>query len=121
MGGGAFAIEGRDVELGEICGDVPVATTCVPAPQSVPVTIDEVLFLKIGPSDEMPSVIGGQIDAIGLVVGGDDHTAAIKDAVLAQVLFIDAQHVRRSGRVGLHVIVKTEAVDIAEIARFVHA
>ena len=54
----------------------------------------------------MPPVIGWQIDAVGLVVRGDDDAAAVKYAVFAQVLFIDAQHIGRRGGVGLHVIVE---------------
>ena len=45
----------------------------------------------------------------------------VEDAVLAQVLFVDAQHVGRRGGVGLHVVVEREAVDVAEVARLVDA
>ena len=65
----------------------------------------------------MPAVIGREIDAVGLVVGGDDDAAAIEDVVFAQVLLIDAQRIGRRGGVGLHVIVKLEAVELAQIAR----
>ena len=44
----------------------------------------------------MPPVIGlTEVDAVGLVVRRDDDAAAIEDRVLAQMLFIDAQHVRQ--------------------------
>ena len=36
--------------------------------------------------------------------------------MLANIFLIDAQHVRRRGRVGLHMIVKCEAINIAEVA-----
>ena len=65
----------------------------------------------------MPAVVGRQIDAVGLVVGGDDDAEAVEDVVLAQVLLVDPQHVRRRGGVDLHVVVEAEAVDLAEIAR----
>jgi hypothetical protein len=45
----------------------------------------------------MAPVIGRQIDAVGLVVRRDDDAAAIEHGMLAQVFFIDAQHVRRGG------------------------
>ena len=54
----------------------------------------------------MAAVVGRQIDAVGLVVGGDDDAAAIEDAVFAQVFLVDAQHVGRRRGVGLHVIVE---------------
>ena len=37
------------------------------------------------------------------------------------VLLIDAQHVGRRGRVGFHVVVEGEAVEVAEVARFADA
>lgn len=69
----------------------------------------------------MPAVISRQIYPVRLVVGRNDHTHAVKDAVLAQVLFVNTQHVRRRRRVGLHVVVKLEAVDVAKVARLVDA
>ena len=77
----------------------------------------ELFFWKIGPGDEVAAVIGRQIDAIRLVVGRDDHAADIEDGVFAQVFLVDAEHVGRRGGVGLHVIVESEAVELAEIAR----
>jgi hypothetical protein len=69
----------------------------------------------------MAAVIGWQIDAVGLVVRRDDDTAAIEHGMFAQVSFVDAQHVRRRGRVSFHVIVELKAVYVAEVARFAHA
>src|SRR5262249_13575651 len=45
---------------------------------------------------------------------------AVEDAVLAQVLLVDTQYVRRSGSVGLHVIVELIAIDVAQVARLVY-
>jgi hypothetical protein len=42
-----------------------------------------------------PAVLGGQVDAVGLVVRRDDHAADVEDRVFAQVLFIDPQRVGR--------------------------
>ena len=61
----------------------------------------------------MTTVVGWQVDAVRLVVGGDDDADTVKDRVLANVLFIDAKHVRRSGGVSLEVIVELVAADIA--------
>jgi hypothetical protein len=69
----------------------------------------------------MAAVIGWQIDAVGLVVRRDNDAAAIEHGMLAQVFFIDAQHVRWRGGVGFHVVIELKAVDVAKIARFAHA
>ena len=55
------------------------------------------------------------------MVGGEDHADAVWHAVLAQVLFIDPQHVRRGSRVRLHVLIKGEAVNFTQITHFVDA
>ena len=60
----------------------------------------------------MPPIFRGQIDAVGLVVRGENYSNPVEDAVLAKVLLVDAQHVRRGGGVGLHVIVKLISVDV---------
>jgi hypothetical protein len=65
----------------------------------------------------MPAIIGREINAALLVVGGDNNAAAVDDAVLAQVFFINAQYIGRRCGIGLHVIVELEAVELAEIAR----
>ena len=41
--------------------------------------------------------------------------------MLAQVFFIDPQHVGRCGDVALHVVVKLKPVHVAQVARFAHA
>ena len=98
-----------------------IAAVVVPAPEVVPVLGGEVVLVEVGPGDEMAAVVGRQIDAVGLVVGRDDDAAEVEDAVLAQVLLVDAQHVGRRGGVGLHVVVEREAVDVAEVARLADA
>ena len=69
----------------------------------------------------MSAIVRRQINTIRSVVGGDDDTAAIQDAVLAQVLFIDAQHIWRYRDHGFHVIVQREAIIFAEVARLRNA
>ena len=69
----------------------------------------------------MAAVVGGQVEAVGLVVGGQDDAADVEDRVFADVLLVDAQHVGRRGRERLHVVVEGEAVDLAEIARLGNA
>ena len=66
----------------------------------------------------MPAVVGGQIDAIGLMVRRDNQAADVENSMLGQVLFVDAQHVRRRGGEDLGVVIECEAVDVAEIAGF---
>jgi hypothetical protein len=60
-----------------------VAAVIVPVPNGFPVVRRKVLFLPIGPRDEMPAVVRRQVNAVGLVVGGDDDAADVEDAVLA--------------------------------------
>ena len=55
------------------------------------------------------------------MVARDDDAAAIENLMLAQELFIDAQHVGRCGCVAFHVIIELKAVHVAEITRLVHA
>ena len=69
----------------------------------------------------MAAIVCGQKYAVSFVVGCYDDADAVEDAVLAQVFLVDAQHVRWRGRVGLHVIVELEAIDIAQVTRFVDA
>ena len=66
----------------------------------------------------MAAVIGGQIDAVGLVIGGDDDGADVRDGVLAQVLLVDAEHVGWGGDDCLEVVVELIAIDVTEVARF---
>ena len=87
-----------------------VATVLVPVPEHVPVGGDEVFLRQVRPSHVVPAVIGRQVDAVGFVVGRDDDTADVEHTMLAQVLFIDAQHVGRRGGVDFHVIVEGEAL-----------
>jgi hypothetical protein len=54
------------------------------------------------------AVIGGQEDAVGLVVRRDDHADDVGYVVLAQVLFVDPQDVRRRCGERLRVIVEFE-------------
>ena len=69
----------------------------------------------------MAPVVGRQVDSVGLVVRGDDDAAAVEDAVLAQVLLVDAQHVRRGRGVDLQPVIELELVDVAEVAALVDA
>src|SRR5215468_6967113 len=98
-----------------------IAAIAVPTPQAIPVAGGKILFAEIAPSDVMAAIVGRQIDAVGLVIGGDDDAATIEDAVLAQVLLVDAQHIRRRRRIGFHVIMPSVTIDLAEIASLVNA
>ena len=53
------------------------------------------------------------------MVRGDDDAEAVENVIFLEVLFVDAQHVRRRGGVDLDMIVELEAIEIAEIAPFV--
>jgi hypothetical protein len=61
-------------------------------------------------------VIDRKIKPVCFMVRRDDDAAAIWDVMLANMFFIDAQRIRRRGRVDFHMIVKCEAIDTAEIA-----
>jgi hypothetical protein len=62
---------------------VTVAALGVPSPQVVPVGVGEVPLREIGPRDIVAAVVGRQIDAVRLVVGGNDDAATIEDAAPA--------------------------------------
>ena len=71
----------------------------------------------------MPSIVGRQVDAVGLVVGGDQEAEDVEDVVFSQMLLIDTQHIGRRGGIDLGVVVEGEAIDplgVTEIARLVH-
>ena len=59
-----FRVEGRDVELGEVGGDVAVAAVVVPAVELLPVVFREVVLGEFGPGHEMAAVVGRQVDAV---------------------------------------------------------
>jgi hypothetical protein len=63
----------------------------IPAPQRVPVGLQKVLPVERRPGDEMTAVIGGQEDAVGLVVRCGDHAGDGGHVVLPQVLSEDPQ------------------------------
>jgi len=64
------------------------------------------------------AVVLGQIDAIRLVVGRNDHTGHIEHRVLAQEFLIAPKNVRRCRHERFGVVVEAVASDVAEIARF---
>jgi hypothetical protein len=69
----------------------------------------------------VPTVIRRKVKAINAVVRGDDDAGAIEDAVFAQILFVDAQHVRRRCSIGFHVLIKRKPVVSAHVARLADA
>ena len=66
----------------------------------------------------MPAIVLRQVDAVELVVGRHDRGADVEDVVLAQVLLIDPERVRRRGEKSLHVVVEFEAIEFAHVLRF---
>ena len=54
-------IEGRDVEIEQIVRDDLVTAVVVPVPEIAPIRWRESVLVQIGPGDEMPAVVGGQI------------------------------------------------------------
>src|SRR5262249_39579076 len=73
------------------------------------------------PCNKVPAVVRGQVDAISLMVSGDYQPCAVEDRILAQVLFIYPQYVRRASGVTLQMIVKLKPVDAAQVPRLAHA
>jgi hypothetical protein len=70
----------------------------------------------------VPPIIRRQEDAISFVIGGDQETQDVEDVMLAQMFFIDAQHVRRCGGIDFRVVIERESVNslaLAEIPRFI--
>ena len=69
----------------------------------------------------MAPIIGRKKDAIRFVVGGDNYGADITYAVFAKIFLVNSKHVRWSGYVHLHVVIKRKSIDVAEIAGLVYA
>ena len=69
----------------------------------------------------MATIVCWQIEAVGFVVDGDDDSAHIRYVVLRDVFFVDGQHVGRSNDVELSTVVEFEAVELAEVMRFIDA
>ena len=59
----------------------------------------------------MASIVGRQVDAVGLVVGGDQKAENVEDVVFSQMFLIDAQHIGRRGGVDFGVVIEGEAID----------
>ena len=68
----------------------------------------------------MTSVIIRQVDAVGLVVRGDDDPRDVRDVVLSDVFLVNAKHIGRCGGVGLHMVIEGEPIDIPEIPRLAY-
>jgi hypothetical protein len=98
-----------------------VAATMVPAPEFGPITRVKMLLGEIGPGDEVPAVVGRQVDTIRLMVRSDDDAEAVRHAVFAEVLLVYAQDIRRGSGISLHVVVELKSIEVAEIARLIDA
>ena len=121
FGGGCFWIEIGNIKLGEISRDVSVTVLgFVPIPELLPVFVGEFFLMPIRPRHVVSSVVARQVEAIGFVIGRDDEADDIENIIFLQVLLIDAQYVRGSGRIALSVIVEFETVDLAEVASLIH-
>ena len=83
-----FGIEPRQIKFGEVGGDMAEASARVPIPKIAPIIRRETFLRDLGPSDVMPPIVGGQVDAVHLVVGGYYYTADVHHGVLAKVLFV---------------------------------
>ena len=66
------------------------AAGVIPVPDYIPIVVCKILFLFARPSDVVSAVIGGQEDAVSLVVCRDDAPYDVKHGMLAQVLLIHA-------------------------------
>jgi len=119
LGRRCLGVKVGDVELGQVSCDMLEAAVTVVAPQLVPIFRREFLLLVVGPDHEVPTVVRSQIDPVSLMVRRDDHADAIGNVVLSQMLFVDPQRRRRCGHVVLGVLVELEAVEFAEVTRFV--
>ena len=69
----------------------------------------------------MAAILCWQIDAVGLVVGGEDQAENVEHVVLAQIFLVDSQHVGRGRGVNLGVVIKVEAIGLAQVARLIDA
>jgi hypothetical protein len=65
-------------------------------------------------------IIDGKKDSVGFVIGRDNDGADVAYSVFAKIFLIHADHVRWSGDVNLHMIIKGKTIDIPEIAGLTH-
>src|SRR5262245_42762730 len=112
-------IEIGEIEFGEISRDVPKPAGAKPTPELVPIIQRKVFFGIVRPRHVMATVAGRQVDAVRLVIGGEDEAEHVGHVVLGNIFLVDAQHVWRSGGICLGEIVEFEAVDLTEVALFV--
>lgn len=68
----------------------------------------------------MPSVIGREIDATGLVICSDHHPAYVHHGVWLLMLLVDRKNVWRSRRQRLHVLIEGDTVRASQISCFVN-
>jgi hypothetical protein len=93
VGGGALESKFEISNSRRVPGDIPITAIRIPAPKPRPVIRAEVVSRKIRPGDEMPPIVRRQINSVGLMVC-DDYAATVQYAVFAEILLIDAQHIR---------------------------
>lgn len=68
----------------------------------------------------MAPIVRRQINAVCLVVCRDEKAEAIEDVVLANMLFIHPQHVRRCRGVDFRMVIKAKAINLAEVTRLIN-
>src|SRR5262245_56957532 len=91
-------LEAAEIARLQIGDDVAETAGGEEGPDAIEVIRVKLLTLAFRPGDIMAAVVRVEIQTI-LLVRGDDDAADIKDRILAQMLLIDAQDVRR--RVGV--------------------
>src|SRR5262245_50619708 len=115
-----FGIKAGNVDRSEEGRHMLVAAVLVPSDERGPVFVTEVDLLSLRPSHVVASIVGGQVDAVSSMIGGEEHAADVEGVILSQVFFIDLQHLGRRGGVDFHLVIESKTIGVAEIANFIH-
>src|SRR5262245_34396718 len=88
------------------------AAVVVPCPKLLPELLRKLFTPTFGERHVVPTVFGRQIERVA-IVGGDDHSDAIDDVILVDVLLIDPQRVGWGREYVFHVVVEPIEIDRA--------
>src|SRR5262245_26021293 len=102
-------------------GDVCEPTIVVPIPEVLPVLVREVGLHLVAPGNVMAAVVRGQVDAICLMIGGNDDAADVEDGMLAYILLVAPDDVGWSSRVEFQMLIEGVTIPVTEIAAFADA
>src|SRR5262249_23512249 len=118
-----LGVEVAERVTGEKGGDIVGTASVEIRPKLLRVAVGEA-GIHLGlyrPSNKMTAIVRGEEDAVELVVGGDDDTAAIRDIIFGFLFLVDTQHIGRRRCVRFQMLVKLVSIEFTKVVRFVDA